>query len=240
MSDKLTILQALKQAEQDISKFRSTIGFPTALTHHASGELPRMLSHEENYDDMGNRSGSIVMMFMMFKCEEDTNDSILRIFDQTECRAAVYKYWGAENQRSGKGPDNSRTNLLEAILSLMGPEHGQRLQRAWKWVYMYSQRHLDLTREKLLAKAITDPSTDIYTNLDDIAEYIMDELGRKGDVDSYSAFKCIIPKLLHVHEPPCYDVICSLTGCSRNNREKKQLYWKASAMYLQMVQKVLA
>ena len=83
MSDKLTILQALKQAEQDISKFRSTIGFPTALTHHASGDAPTMLSNEEKYDDMGNWSGSMVMMSMMFKCKQDANDSILRLFDQS-------------------------------------------------------------------------------------------------------------------------------------------------------------
>ena len=86
---------------------------------------------------------------------------------------------GSENQRSGKGQDNSRTNLLEAILARMGREHGRRLQRAWKWVYMYSKRHPELTRQNLLIKAITDPSTDIYTNLDDIAEYIMNELGMK-------------------------------------------------------------
>ena len=240
MADKKTMLEVFEQARAEIWNFQKKIGFPRDLTHHTSGEVPRVYSHNENYEDMGNWSGSILMMFLMFNCKEHANDSILRIFDQSGCRAAVYKDWGKEYQRSSKGKDNSRTNLLEAILSLMGPEHGQRLQRAWKWVYMYSQRHPDLTREKLLAKAITDPSTDIYTNLDDIAEYIMDKLGRKGDVDSYSAFKCIIPKLLHVHEPPCYDVICSLTGCSRNNREKKQLYWKASAMYLQMVQKELA
>ena len=80
------MLQALKQAEKEIWKFHNTIGFPTALTHHASGDAPIMLSHEEKYDDMGNWSGSIVMMSMMFKCEEDANDSILRIFDQSGCR----------------------------------------------------------------------------------------------------------------------------------------------------------
>ena len=234
MAVKLTMLQVIKKGEQDIWKFHSTIGFPTALTHHASGDAPRIMSHEENYDDMGNRSGSIVMWFMMFKCEEDTNDSILRIFDQTECRAAVYEYWGAENQRSGKGPDNSRTNLLEAILAYMGPEHGRGLQQAWKWMSMYTQRHPGLTREQQLAKAITDPSTDIFTNLDNIAEYIMDQFGMRWDIDSCSSFKRIIPDLLHANAPPSYSDICRLTGLSTKNSVKKKLFWKASKKFLDL------
>ena len=44
-----------------------------------------MLLNEEKYDDMGNWSGSMVMMSMMFKCKEDANNSILRLLDQSGC-----------------------------------------------------------------------------------------------------------------------------------------------------------
>ena len=86
MAITLTMREAFEQAEEEIWKYHKTIGFPPALTHHASGDVTRAMSlapglHE--YDDMGNWSGSILMHFMMFKSKEDADDSILRIFDQT-------------------------------------------------------------------------------------------------------------------------------------------------------------
>ena len=45
---------------------------------------------------------------------------LIKIFDQSNVRAEVYMNWGPEGQQSGKGQDNDRTNLLEAILVVMG------------------------------------------------------------------------------------------------------------------------
>ena len=239
MAVTLTMLEAFEQAEEEIWNFHKTIGFPAALTHHASRELPRAMSLAlgmHDYDDMGNWSGSVLMYFMMFKCGEEVDDSILRIFDQTGCRADVYRHWGPEIQRSGKGQDNDRTNLLEAILAHMGPEQGRRLQRAWKWVRIYAKRHPGLTREKLLAMAKTDPSTDIYTDVDDIVEYILHEFDMGWDVDSCDAFKRIVPFLLRARAPPSYFEICYITGCSMKNSTKTKLFWIASSKFLEMLQ----
>ena len=238
MAVTLTMLEAFEQAEEEIWNFHNTVGFPAALTHHVSREIPREMSLApglHDYDDMGNWSGSLLMYFMMFKCGGDVDDSILRIFDQTGCRADVYRHCGPEIQRSGKGQDNDRTNLLEAILAHMGPEHGRRLQRAWKWVRIYANRHPGLTRENLLAMATTDPSTDIYTDVDEIVDYILDKFGMGSDVDTCDAFKRIVPFLLSARAPPSYSEICNMTGCSRKNSKKKKLYWSASSKFLEML-----
>ena len=239
MAITLTMREALEQAEEEIWKYHKTIGFPATLTHHTSGDVTREMSlapglHE--YDDMGNWSGSVLMYFMMFKSSEDADDSILRIFDQTGCRAEVYRHWGPENQRSGKGQDNDRTNLLESILAHMGPQHGRRLQRAWKWVRIYAKRHPKLTREKILAMAKTDPSRDIYTDEDDIVEYILHEFDMGWDVESCDAFKRIVPFLLRARAPPSYCEICYITGCSMKNSTRKNLFWIASNKFLEMLQ----
>ena len=105
---------AVEQAREEIWLYHTMHGFPAMLTHHSSREAPRQLSHEGDYDDRGNFTGSILTYALMFTCEDE--DSILRIFDQTNERADVYAYWGAEGQKSGRGSDNDRTNLLEAIL----------------------------------------------------------------------------------------------------------------------------
>ena len=57
-------------------------------------------------------------------------ESLLGIFDKTKERRNVYQHWGEEGQRSGTGPDNTRTNLLESILNKMGPTSGSYTQRA--------------------------------------------------------------------------------------------------------------
>ena len=76
----------------------------------------------------------------------------MRIFDKTGERAEVYRYWGPERQRSGTGQDTDRTNLLDAILSVMGKEYGARTQLAWNLVRRYANRHPDMTRQPCLAK----------------------------------------------------------------------------------------
>ena len=180
MAIHITMQDAFDQASEEIFWFHRVFVFPHALTHHTGRDAPRVMSHQDyDYIDHGNWTGSIMVYGMMFEC--DPEDSLLRVFDQTGERAVVYQNWGPEGQRSSKGQDNDRTNLLESILNVMGV-HGKYTQRAWNLVKRYAMRHPDLSRQQLLHQALVDPSTDMYTHDDAIAETIMDELGRAWDV----------------------------------------------------------
>ncbi len=89
--------EALAQAAEEIFQYHDSVGFPTNLTHHTSGNVPRMLSHFGNYDDQGNWTGSVVMYALLFEHEAFGGPgarSLLEVFDQEGDRAEVYKYWG--------------------------------------------------------------------------------------------------------------------------------------------------
>ena len=136
-----TIGDALDEAFQEINMFHQGYGFPDSLTHHTSGDGPRNMSHNPNVVDYGNWTGSVVMYALLFEY------GLIKLFDQTGQRAEVYRNWGSEHQSSGKGPDNARTNLLEAILGVMLEEthhdcsRGARTQRVWFLMYKYTLRY---------------------------------------------------------------------------------------------------
>merc|ERR1712139_579621 len=40
--------------------------------------------------------------------------------------------WGTQHQRSGQGPNNLPTNILEGILCMLGEENSVKLRQAWR------------------------------------------------------------------------------------------------------------
>ena len=64
-----TMKQAFDMADEEISMFHRLYGFPRDLTHHTDREAPRIRSHSGQYEDHGNRSGSIVMWALLFEPE---------------------------------------------------------------------------------------------------------------------------------------------------------------------------
>lgn len=218
----ITLLEALQQAEQEIRDYHRKYGFPDDLTHHTSRQLPRDLSLQGNYADVGNWCGSIVMHTLLF------DHGLIHIFDRTSVRAEVYSFWGGPVQRSGKGPDNDRTNLLESILVVMGEEKGARTQAAWYLMRRYSHRYPSLTRQQLLIAARGDPSRDLYTADDKLADEILSELGRDCDIDVSLNLKRLFQEVRLTLHTPDYYTIHRITGCSKNNKSLKQLYWYAS------------
>jgi hypothetical protein len=171
------------------------------------------------------------MYALMFELHEE--DCILRLFNQSGQRAGVYQNWGPERQRSGAGQDNARTNLLEAILNVMAEEgDGERTQRAWTFVGLYSRRYPNLNRMDLMAQALNDKSTDIYTADTAIALNLMSDSCRAGDLEACVKFLMLLPRLRERSVTPDYGEICSITGCSRNNAILKQLYWEAANQFL--------
>ena len=81
----------------------------------------------------------------------------------------------------------------------MGPQHGQRLQRAWKWVRIYAYRHPKFTREQIFAMAKTDPSRDIYTDEHEIVEYILHEFDVGCDVETLCSKANVLRTLPHAN-----------------------------------------
>ena len=209
MAVHLTMEDAVEQAREEIWLYHTMHGFPAMLTHHSSREAPRQLSHEGDYDDRGNLTGSILTYALMFTCEDE--DSILTIFDKTNERADVYAYWGAEGQKSGRGSDNDRTNLLEAILGQMGSD-GKSTQRAWDLFDRYSLRYPTLTRQELLQQALEDTCPDIYTHDIALANAIMQELDQSWNTGKCVQFQLLFPYLREHSEVPLYREMCRLTG----------------------------
>ena len=109
---------------------------------------------------------------------------LIGIFDQTGSRAHVYANWGPQYQKSGKGPDNARTNLLESIVSIMLPAgYGQTTQRVWLMMRYYcDQFPRTTTRQDVYDRALVDPARNTFTDDDRIAIELLQELGDDWDV----------------------------------------------------------
>lgn len=223
MASHITMQDALEQSAEEICRFHHHHGFPHDLTSHTGRDAPRVMSHQgQDYEDLGNWAGSVLMYALLFEY------GLLRIFDQTGQRASVYLYWGPERQRSSRGQDNDRTNVLESILSVMGSEHGARTQLAWNFFLRYALRHPHLIRTKLLQQALQDPSMDVYSKDDAIAEDIMRDFGRGGDVEVSVKLTLLFNFVREHSATPDYAAICAITGCSSKNSKLKQVYWNAS------------
>ena len=59
-------------------------------------------------------------------------------------------------RRSSKGPDNDQTNLLEAILSVMGPAESVQTRLLWKLIARYGMRFPHFSREQRLWQALRE------------------------------------------------------------------------------------
>ena len=240
--------EALCAARNEILEFHADPGFRQELTHHSSGDGPRALSHGRPgqpaaYDDQGNWCGSVVMYALLFGLPRSPWDKgVLGIFDQGgSSRAEVYRHWGQEKQKSGTGPDNARTNLLEAILAVTGEKKGARTQRAWRLMRRHMNRHW-LPRADLLRRALTDPATDIYTEDDSVAERIARSLDKWWEMEFADQIKTLFPHLRKRGEnafPDNYS-LCCCTGCGSNNTQRKQMLWEACDMFLAHLASCLA
>ena len=89
--------------------FHNVHGFPEALTHHRGGDATRIMQHEGDYEDHGNSAGSALMYALLFE------HKLLRIFDQTGERAAVYQYWGSENSVRALGRTMTRFGISKFV-----------------------------------------------------------------------------------------------------------------------------
>ena len=222
----ITLQEAFAQAAEEITQYHLSHGFPVRLTTHTGADVPRRMSNQNHdYVDMGNWTGSVLMYSLLF------DHDLIRIFDTTGVREAVYRNWGSDRQRSGKGQDNARTNLLEAILTVMGHDNARRTQLAWNLVWRYALRHPHMKRQQLLEMSKDDKSKDLYGDDDALADKILAEFDR--DYDGYVSVNLakLFPTVRQTRETPDYYTICDLTGCSSKNSTLKNLYWSAAERF---------
>ena len=116
-----------------------------AIRNHSGQESIKPHALVGSYDDHGNFAGSMVMLMMLFPSEfipdyPETLFSALSIVDETGTKAEVLRFVGGCNQKSGKGQNNYRTNLLEALLGELG-SCCRHLQLLWVHVGIYCIEH---------------------------------------------------------------------------------------------------
>ena len=115
------------------------------ISNHAGAEAIKAVVQDgqQRYDDYGNFAGSLVMLMLLypktFQLAEDGN-SLLPVVDGKGTRAEVLRNEGLKDQESGKGQNNYRTNLLEALLDNLYGE-AQDTQKLWKLVAIWTQEY---------------------------------------------------------------------------------------------------
>ena len=107
------------------------------IRNHTNQNTIRPLSHIGFYTDCGNYAGSLVMLVLLFPQDflhqGQSTFSALPLVNGAGDRADVLRFEGKWSQRSGIGQNNYRTNLLEAILGVLGDE-AQYTQVLWECV----------------------------------------------------------------------------------------------------------
>ena len=159
-------------------------------------------------------------------------ESLLDIFDNSKERRRIYQHWGEEGQRSGTGPDNTRTNLLESILNNMGPKSGRYTQRAWEMVYLYYLQYPNLNRQELLTQALNDRVTTVINEDYLTAKEIALTLCQRRSPDFLQKAAQLFMFVRRNRKPPDYRDICNITGCSNKNAPLKFWYWSIANEFL--------
>ena len=120
-----TLKQCMRAALDEAILHRESL---QRLLQDTSSTSVKPLSHECAYYDCGNWSGSCLIKVLVFPDEYhlETNESLMQIVNPTgdATKRDVLAFWGQLYQTSGKGPHNYRTNILDAMLSKLGPVQG--------------------------------------------------------------------------------------------------------------------
>ena len=157
---------ALEMAAEELLCWQHEID-DAVKNHRYQSELKPLARRDEqfiwNYDH-GNHSGSIAIMMLLDYGLLD----MLKYKDELQSRLEEE---GTDNQKSGRGPNNYRTNLLESILTDVGKIHdrGQcSLALLWQYVnkkiqaYEKNNYHelWNLSQKQLCSKLLHD-KTDV-------------------------------------------------------------------------------
>ncbi len=136
-----TIKELMGMALDELKRAVDLSLISVAIRNHTSDKSVKPLSHKD-YDDYDNFSGSLVMLMLLFPNEflppqEQVLFSLLPHVNGAGDRAAVLRYEGMPHQKSGKGQNNYRTNLLEAIIGDIGRNSARYTQLLWMHVKLF-------------------------------------------------------------------------------------------------------
>ena len=150
-----SFLVLLEWTLQELADNVGTGRIPLQLTHHSSADSVKSLAMEDLCDH-GNWTGSVVMLLLLFPetyvpSEQfrlmNTLPAILWL-DGAGDRESVLRNVGMDWQISGKGQNNYRTNLLEALIGHLdknypGCNYARYLKALWHHVSIHWLHNAD-------------------------------------------------------------------------------------------------
>ena len=201
--------------------------FPNALTHHPGAESVKELAHGD-YDDYGNWTGSMLMLMLLFPedhglMEYPKGFRLLRCMNGAGDREDVLRNPGGKCQRSGKGQNNYRTNLLEAIIDVT-KQQGEKLQLLWQHVDLRAAEiHAELgngiwyeEQSKVIEEILADTKDVVL----DFEKQVMGKITHEVDLSMFDYYVHLKRLLRHLEAgdplPEYNSEIKQITKCTTN------------------------
>ena len=235
----LSIAEIRKRALRQLSTSFHEGKVPHEITHHTSADSikPYAQWSNDNYDDYGNWSGSVTVLMLLFPKDYGLeyyppDFDLMKNLDGAGDRRDVLRTLGKEKQCSGKGQDNYRTNLMEALIRLLRDEVSY-LQLLWQQVDlaicdMRSRLGNDTIMEFSQPKVIRWLLSEQLSDNEKFAKHLAQQATIHADIDLWSYFD-YCKKIINYHQDP-YNTplmyhweMIRVTGCSVSSARK---LWK--------------
>ena len=199
------------------------------IRNHTSQDTIKPLTFLGFYTDCGNYAGSLVMLMLLFPEEflpgGVSTRSVLPLVDGAGDRADVLRHEGNLVQKSGRGVNNYRTNLLEAMLGQLGDEV-RNTQKLWEYVAIRCLEDHDaswsLTQKEFIEKMLASKEQGTACQLRTASFQTCTELNL--DLNAYYiSVKKIAGCIVAGGDAaafPDYNSIMYVTGCSKNASRK--------------------
>ena len=221
-----TIRDLLQMSQEELWQAHLDKKISDSIRNHKSQDTIKPLALIGFYTDCGNFAGSLVMFMLLFPEEFGVSiQSILPLVDGAGDRADVLRHEGNLVQKSGRGVNNYRTNLLEALIIELGDQVWY-TQKLWECVAVRCVEDFDaswsLTQKGFIVKMLASneqvtacqrktASFQTCTELDlDLNAYYISVkkiaacIVARGDASAF----------------PTYYSIMEFTGCSRSASRK--------------------
>ena len=215
---------------------------PKEITHHTSTDHMKAIAAPEPDDEYAgymNWYGSVLMLMLLFPSNYLGHDSdpLLKVFDPMGGRGRPLRTLGPRKQRSGKGSNNYRANILEALLRSVGQERLRYTQIAWERLCTIGAYSSGIDDQEEFAKVAARSSA--YTTWQhDLACEVLKEVGLDCNHYFYIVHELTISVGVEVTRPGCdvdglieykknldYNTIIRICAdvdhvCSRNKAKK--------------------
>ena len=221
-----TIQELLLMSQEELWQAHNGNKISDRIRNHKSQHTIKPLALIGFYTDCGNFAGSLVMLMLLFPEEFGVSmQSILPLVDGEGDRADVLRYEGNPVQKSGRGANNYRTNLLEALIGQLGDEL-RNTQKLWEYVAIRCLEDHDaswsLTQKEFIEKMLASKEQGTACQLRTASFQTCTEL--KLDLNAYylkveKIARCIVARG-NADAFPDYHSIILETGCSKDASRK--------------------